>query len=295
MSDTGNLSITGGTGATASTGDLEFNNGLGIKINNTGTFQIGTGLLSTGGNVDVGNTLNVAGTINANGSTIATNDATFNLINTTATTLNIGGAATAVSIGATTGTTTINNDLNLTGGLTIGNTLTVGSSQVVQDTTGVATLQNIDALDATTEATIESAIDTLGNLTSASSLATIGTVTTGTWNASVIGRTYGGTGINTSTLSDGQLLIGSASGFAKATIGSSTGISITNGANTITVNNTGVTSFANPSGFYDGSVNSTTGGVTFTIGQGSNAYGRRWISTSAPTTQGSNGDVWYRY
>ena len=179
--------------------------------------------------------------------------------------------------------------------MTIGNALTVGSSQVIQDTTGVATLQNIDALDATTEATIESAIDTLGNLTSASSLATIGTVTTGTWNASVIGRTYGGTGINTSTLSDGQLLIGSASGFAKATLSSSTGISITNGANSITVNNTGVTSFVNPSGFYDGSVNSTTGGVTFTVGQGSNAYGRRYISTSAPSTQGSNGDVWYRY
>jgi hypothetical protein len=295
LSDTGNLSITGGSGTTDSTGDLTFSNGLGINIANPGTFTIGTGTLSTGGNVDVGNTLNVAGTINANGSTIATNDTTFNLINTTATTINFGGAATAVSIGASTGTTTINNNLNLTGGLTIGNTLTVGSSQVIQDTTGVATLQNIDALDATTEATIESAIDTLGNLTSASSLSTIGTVTTGTWNATTISRTKGGTGIDTSTLSNGQLLIGAAGGFAKATIGSSTGISITNGANTITVNNTGVTSFANPSGFYDGSVNSTTGGVTFTIGSASNAYGRRWISTSAPTTQGSNGDIWFRY
>ena len=295
LSDTGNLSITGGSGTGDSTGDLTFSNGLGINIGGTGTFTIGTGLLSTGGNINVGNILNVASTINANGGTIATDDTTFNLIDTTATTINFGGAATDLQIGAATGTTTINNNLSLSGGLTIGNALTVGSSQVIQDTTGVATLQNIDALDATTEATIESAIDTLGNLTSASSLSTIGTVTTGTWNASIIGRTYGGTGINTSTLSDGQLLIGSAGGFAKATIGSSTGISITNGANTITVNNTGVTSFANPSGFYDGSVNSTTGGVTFTVGQSSNAYGRRWISTSAPSTQGSNGDVWYRY
>ena len=295
MSDTGNLSITGGTGSTDSTGDLEFNNGLGIKINNPGTFTIGTGTLQTGGNVNVGNALTVVSTINANGGTINTDDATFNLINTTATTLNIGGAATAVSIGASTGTTTINNNLSLSGGLTIGNALTVGSSQVIQDTTGVATLQNIDALDATTESTIESAIDTLGNLTSASSLSTIGTVTTGTWNATTISRTKGGTGIDTSTLTNGQLLIGSASGFAKATIGSSTGISITNGANTISIGNTGVTSFANPSGFYDGSVNSTTGGVTFTIGSASNAYGRRWISTSAPTTQGSNGDIWFRY
>ena len=132
-------------------------------------------------------------------------------------------------------------------------------------------------------------------MTSASSLSTVGTLTTGVWNASMIGRTYGGTGINTSSLSNGQLLIGSASGFAKATLSSSTGISITNGASSITIKNTGVTSFANPSGFYQGSVSSTTGAVTFTVGESSNAYGRRWVSTSAPTTQGSNGDVWYRY
>ena len=67
-----------------------------------------------------------------------------------------------------------------------------------------------------------------------------------------------------------------------------------NGSNSITINNTGVTSFANPSGFYDGSVNSTTGGVTFSIGENSNAYGRRYVSTSSPSG-GSNGDIWFRY
>ena len=295
LSDTGNLSITGGSGTSDSTGDLEFNNGLGIKINGTGTFQIGSGLLSTAGNVNVGSVLNVASTINANGGTIATDDTTFNLIDTTATTINFGGAATNIQIGGSTGTTTINNDLSLQGGLTISNSLTVGSSLVVQDTAGVAELKNIDAIDATTEATIESAIDTLGNLTSASSLSTIGTVTTGTWNASTIGRQYGGTGINTSSLSNGQLLIGSSTGFATSTLSSSTGISITNGASSITINNTGVTEFNNPSGFYQGSVSSTTGSVTFSVGESSNAYGRRYVSTSAPTTQGSNGDVWFRY
>ena len=295
LSDTGNLAITGGSGTTDSQGDLEFSNGLGIKINGSGTFQIGSGLLSTAGNVNVGSVLNVASTINANGGTIATDDTTFNLIDTTATTINFGGAATNIQIGGSTGTTTINNDLSLQGGLTISNSLTVGSSLVVQDTAGVAELKNIDAIDATTEATIESAIDTLGNLTSASSLSTIGTVTTGTWNATTIERQYGGTGINTSSLSNGQLLIGSSTGFATSTLSSSTGISITNGASSITINNTGVTAFNNPSGFYDGSVNSATGSVTFSVGESSNAYGRRYVSTSAPTTQGSNGDVWFRY
>ena len=42
---------------------------------------------------------------------VVTDSATFSAFNTTATTLNIGGAATVVSLGAATGTTTINNDL----------------------------------------------------------------------------------------------------------------------------------------------------------------------------------------
>ena len=294
LSDTGNLSVTGGSGTGDSTGDLEFNNGLGIKINGSGTFQIGTGLLSTVGNANVGGDLEVSSDVQVNGGDITTNQSTFNILNNSATTINFGGAGTNITIGATTGTTTIRNDLSLTGGLTIGDNLTVGQSNVISDASGTATLKNIDALDNTTRATIESSIGTLGSMTSASSLSTVGTLTTGTWNATTISRQYGGTGIDTSSLSNGQLLIGSSGGFAKATLGSSTGISITNGSNSITINNTGVTSFANPSGFYDGSVNSTTGGVTFTVGQSSNAYGRRYISTNSPSG-GNNGDIWYRY
>jgi len=184
--------------------------------------------------------------------------------------------------------------LSLTGGLTIGDNLTVGSSNVISDSSGTATLKNIDALDNTTRSTIESSIGTLGSMTSASNLSTVGTLTSGTWNATTISRQYGGTGIDTSSLSNGQLLIGSSGGFAKATLGSSTGISITNGSNSITINNTGVTSFANPGGFYQGSVTSTTGAVTFSVGESSNAYGRRYVSTSSPTG-GSNGDIWFRY
>jgi len=294
LSDTGNLSITGGSGTGDSTGDLEFNNGLGIKINGSGTFQIGTGLLSTAGNVNVGGDLEVSSDIQVNGGDITTNQSTFNIANQSATTINFGGAGTNITIGATTGTTTIRNDLSLTGGLTIGNNLTVGQSNVISDASGTATLKNIDALDNTTRATIESSIGTLGSMTSASNLSTVGTLTSGTWNATTISRQYGGTGIDTSSLSNGQLLIGSSGGFAKATLGSSTGISITNGSNSITINNTGVTSFANPGGFYQGSVTSTTGAVTFSVGESSNAYGRRYVSTSSPTG-GSNGDIWFRY
>jgi hypothetical protein len=44
----------------------------------------------------------------------------FDLLNTTVTTLNIGGAATALTLGATTGTTTIRNNLTVTGGINVG-------------------------------------------------------------------------------------------------------------------------------------------------------------------------------
>src|SRR3989344_634241 len=62
---------------------------------------------------------NFAGNIAANGGSLTTTSASFDLLNTTATTLNIGGDATTLSVGATTGTTSVNNTLNL-----VGNTLT---------------------------------------------------------------------------------------------------------------------------------------------------------------------------
>jgi hypothetical protein len=47
-------------------------------------------------------------------------------------------------------------------------------------------------------ATSNATLTTLSALTTASSLASVGTITSGTWNATDIGATYGGTGINTS-------------------------------------------------------------------------------------------------
>ena len=59
---------------------------------------------------------------------LTTGSTTFNLLNTTATTINIGGAATAVSIGDTAhaGTTTVQNNLYVNGNITFGG----GSTQL---------------------------------------------------------------------------------------------------------------------------------------------------------------------
>ena len=294
LTDTGNITITGGSGNSDATGDMQLKSGLGLDIQSTGTLNVNSGATTLGGTLSVTNNITASSDVAVNGGDITTNQSTFNLINSTASTLNIGGAATSLNLGSTSGTTTIRNNFSLTGDLTIsGGDLTVGSTNVISDSGGSCSLKGIDSIDATTEATIEGAIDTLSNLTSASSLSTIGTISTGTWTASIINRAYGGTGINTSSISNGQLLIGSSSGFSLANISAGNGISVSNGANSISISNTGVRSLS-VSGGSSISLNASTGVLTLTIGSGSNAYGARTISTNNPSG-GSNGDIWYRY
>jgi hypothetical protein len=66
---------------------------------------------------------------------LTTGSTTFALVNTTATTVNFAGAATTLSIGAATGTATINNaNVVITGNLTVnGTTTTVNSTTVTVD------------------------------------------------------------------------------------------------------------------------------------------------------------------
>jgi hypothetical protein len=66
------------------------------------------------------------------------------------------------------------------------------------------------------------------------SITGVGTLTAGTWNATAIGYAYGGTGL-TATPTNGQIDIGNGSGFTRATLTAGTGISITNGAGSISI------------------------------------------------------------
>jgi hypothetical protein len=86
------------------------------------------------GTTNVNNNLDVDGTLNIDGNTLSTSQTTFNLLNTNATTLNVGGAATTISVGSATGTTTVNNSLTITGNLTVnGTTTTVNSTTISVD------------------------------------------------------------------------------------------------------------------------------------------------------------------
>jgi hypothetical protein len=71
---------------------------------------------STGVAVLARSTNTFTGDIAVNGGDITTTATTFNLIDTNATTLNLGRAATSIVMGATTGTTAVRNDLALSAG-----------------------------------------------------------------------------------------------------------------------------------------------------------------------------------
>ena len=88
-------------------------------INNSGYANLKVGNLSvvsasTLGNLDVTGNINawfgtLSGDLLIGGSDLTANTATFNLLNSTVTTLNFGGAVTTANVGAGTGTFTINN------------------------------------------------------------------------------------------------------------------------------------------------------------------------------------------
>ncbi len=64
------------------------------------------------------------------------------------------------------------------------------------------------------------------------------TFTSALWNGTVVGAQYGGTGINGAAAAAGTVLIGNGSGYTLATMTQGTGITITNGAGSITINST---------------------------------------------------------
>jgi len=110
--------------------DWNYADGVAISISDvTASSSTTTGALTVTGGVGFATDLNVGGAVdidfdlNVDGGDITTNQATFNLLNANATTVNAFGAATNIDIGAATGTMSINNatvdldgDLNVDGG-----------------------------------------------------------------------------------------------------------------------------------------------------------------------------------
>lgn len=128
--------------------------GTGVTVTHTaGEASIAT--IAIGQSVATGDSptfvgLTLSGDLNVNGGDITTTATTASIFNTNTTTLNLAGSASTISIGANTGTTTINNNLTVSGNLTVeGTTTTLNTSTLeVEDNvvllnrgvTGVPTL-----------------------------------------------------------------------------------------------------------------------------------------------------------
>lgn len=121
-SSTGTVVIGGDT--TGATGGLQFGSDSGATL-----FRSASNTLKVGSGFVVGSTLTIQG------SNINTTQTSFSLLNGTATTINFGGAATTLSIGASTGTTTINNGLTVSGPALFKNSSTTGF--LIQNTSNV--------------------------------------------------------------------------------------------------------------------------------------------------------------
>jgi hypothetical protein len=154
LGTTGQIPYQTGPGVTSffgpgTAGNILVSNGLSApSYNNTLTLtgtasatSTTTGALSVTGGVGVGGDLFIGGNITQVGSTHATLATTYNLINTTATTVNFAGAATAVNIGASNlGTTNVRNNLVVSGNLTIQGTTTIVDSTVTNIADPIITL-----------------------------------------------------------------------------------------------------------------------------------------------------------
>jgi len=117
------ISSTGGGGGATSPGGsdtyVQFNDAASFGGESGFTYNKTTESVTIAGNLTASNVL-LSGDIAVNGGDITSTSATFNLLTGSVTSLNIGGTATALSIGAATGRTTINNDLAITTGNIIG-------------------------------------------------------------------------------------------------------------------------------------------------------------------------------
>ena len=129
------------------------------------------------------------------GGSLVTDAITANLFNTNATTLNIGGSATAVNIGNASGQSNFVGDVNVATGKKY-------------------EIDNVSVLTSTT----------LGSTVVSSSLTSVGAIETGTWNATTIAVNKGGTGLTSYAV--GDIVYASASTTLAKLAGVATGNSL---------------------------------------------------------------------
>ena len=179
----------------------------GLTVGGTGGDLTMTGGAITGvGNITAAGIL----AVNASGG-ITTNQTAFDIVNSTATTVNIGGAATAVNIGAITGTLTVNNPtvVGSQTSLTLFNTTATtvsafgaATTATIGATSGTLTLRNPTVVGTQTTVnlwnTASTTVNAFGAAISLNLGASTGTTTVNNNLSMASGKTIGTTGTVTS-------------------------------------------------------------------------------------------------
>ena len=218
---TGDLAVNGGDITTsATTFNLVNTNATTVNFAGAGT-AIAIGAAT--GLTNIKNNLEVDGDVTIDGGDLIVSTATFNLANTTATTLNIGGAGTAVNIGAATGTTNVKNNLDVDGDVNIdGGDLTVSTATFNLANTNATTVNFAGAGTAIS----------IGAATGTTTINNANTVVTG--DLAVNGADITTTSVGTATLFNTNATTLNVGGAATAiTIGAITGTTTIRNANTV--------------------------------------------------------------
>jgi hypothetical protein len=284
----------GYTGTASSTTNIS--NGA-VGSSNTKTLNLGAGGGLGTVNVNIGS--ESAGTTTINSSTLAGNfaNSTQNVFNTNHTVVNAFGAATTLTMGATSGATT-----SIRGGTLVGNTTTqnvfnatattvnafgAGTTVSIGATTGTTTVRNdlniasgkVYQINATS---ILSAT-TLGSSVVSSSLTSVGTIATGVWEATDVGVAHGGTGT-----SDGSITGTGALTFTAG--GTNTNVNLVpNGNGTVDVGSKRITNLATPSS----STDAATRGYVDSVAQGLHFHATAKGATTATLASLSGATVSY--
>jgi hypothetical protein len=183
-----------------------------VGITNANTIDTSSGNLtinSVGGTVTVDDNLVVSGNLTVNGTTTTVNSTTVTVDDKN---IELGTVDTPTDVTADTGGITLRgatdktfNWLSSTASWTSSENLDLVSGKIYK-------INGTNVLTSTA----------LGTAVVGSSLTSVGTLTTGTWNASVINSTYGGTGVNnggrTITLSTGNLTLTAQAGGSSVTV-----------------------------------------------------------------------------
>jgi len=265
ISTSGNLSVSNisassitGSGTLSITGNIS-----GGNINTSGVVSA-TGNI-TGGNITSNSRVTAnhivtssyilaGGNLAVNGGTIYSDEATFNLFPANVTTLNIGAAATTVEIGSSSGTTTVNNNLQVDLGATITGNLSAGniSTSGVMTATGTITGGNFSTAGTVTA----TGTVTGGNLSTAGILSVTGNANVGNLGTSGLivatGNVTGGNLVTSGVVSATGTITGgniSTAGTVTATGNVTGGNLVTTGTGDIgTLKTTAITTGASGTG-----------------------------------------------